>query len=1684
LTILDNQLVIGAAGAVDTTTEEGTGFNGIVDSLALEPDGKLLAGGDFTFYNGYPFNYVGRLDVDGTYDANFLFDMAGANAGVNEVFSQSPNAGQTNGSVMIVGNFNQVDQVNESGIARLNQDGSLDTSFNPGAGADSSIYAIAETFLPAALTNQAPTRAYYIGGNFANYNGQPAGGIARVNGSTNSPGYQGQLDPNFNVGQGVTSANGAVRTLAVQPNNQVVLGGDFVAFNSAPYNHLVRLNVDGSVDSTFQPTTGTNTTGSVRTLVVQPDGRILIGGLFTNVDGANFNYLARLNSDGSIDTNFNVGLGGNNSVLAIALDSQQRILVGGEFTTFSGVTRNGITRLNPDGTVDPTINFGSGANGFVDTIVVQTNDEIDLGGGFNGFDGLPATNFVRLYGGAVSGNGSIQFSQAIFGTDENSTNATVTIERLGGEGTATNTVSVQFSTADGTGVAGQNYVTVSTNITFPLGETFETITIPILNGSAVGSNAIVYLNLSNPVGGQLGSQPSAELIITNVNTAVEFSASTYRQTANSGSAIIPVIRIGDTNTTVAITVYTGTNGTATPYTNYIPVTNVLVFNPGVITNDFLVPLLNASNMFSDQTVDIELAAASNTFVGSPSSALLTISSVSTNAGVLAFSQTNYVVTEGAGYAYITIIRTNGSSGQVSVMLDTSNLTAIAGTNYESVQTNVVFQDEETSKTIAIPVIQLTNAEPDVAVLLTLSDPTGGATIGGPSQVILTIQNDIEDFFFSSPSYLVTEGSGEVILTILRSGPTNDSPSVSYTTYSPSNATEANGYAVPNVDYTPVSGTLSFAPGETLETIPVPILQGGTVNGLLTFEVLLQNPTDGTQVGVPGAATVTILSDVTGFAFSTNTYTVGENGTNVVVTVDRLNAIGTASVEFNTSDGTAVNQFDYVGTNLLLNFASGQASTNITITILNPNIVESNKTFNLTLSDPSANSYLVQPSNAVVVITNVLTGISFQSPTYTVSECGVEATIPVIRTGQTNTTVSIDYSTADGSGSAGTNYIATSGILTFLPGQTTQTFNVQVINDHIIGPDHTVYLDLSGAAGAQLLSPSTAVLTIQECNGSYIVKSGTAFVSGSISPSSGVIYSNDTVTILFGLRDLAGGNTTDLVATLLPTNGVTNPSGPQTYGVLVQNGPTVSRAFTFTAVGSNGQDIIADFALQDGSHTYTNVEFGFTLGGLATSFSNATPIVILDSTNPPTIASVYPSIINVSGLAGVISSVTATLTNFGHTFPSDVDAVLESPGGEATILMAHCGGGNSAQHVTLTFSENATASLPGTSTITSGTYLPTAFGILPPLPSPAPLGPFATNLGVFDAESPNGNWSLFVVDDKALDSGYISNGWILNIGTGTPVESDVDLELSLTASPSIATTGNMLVYSLGITNYGPAGATNVVITDPLPPGVAYIGNSCNCTVDTNGALVFNLEYLPVGSGTAFNIDVYPTALGFITNTVTATATEPNPNSNNVQTVVTPVGSPSADLAVTLAGAPNTVLVGGSVTFTAMVVNNGPSTATNVMATNTLPAGFVVTAITSSQGVATNGSGNVIWNVGTLASGSSATLTIAATATSAQASALDSITVGSPLYDVSKVNNYAAVKTEVDGALLTVTGSGKSYSITWSSAAGNYILEGATNLPPAGVWMPVTPAPTQVGGQYSYTLPGNNGYRFFILKAQVP
>ena len=291
----------------------------------------------------------------------------------------------------------------------------------------------------------------------------------------------------------------------------------------------------------------------------------------------------------------------------------------------------------------------------------------------------------------------------------------------------------------------------------------------------------------------------------------------------------------------------------------------------------------------------------------------------------------------------------------------------------------------------------------------------------------------------------------------------------------------------------------------------------------------------------------------------------------------------------------------------------------------------------------------------------------------------------------------------------------------------------------------------------------------------VIPAGSTLISES-GPVNNVIDPGETVTLSFAFRDIAGSNVTNLVATLLTNNAVTLPSGPQTnYGVLIVGGPSASLQFTFTAIGTNGQTIAATFQLQSGTNNLGTNVFTYTMGTFTNTFANTNLIVINDFAPAPApyMATPYPSTINVSGVGGTLIKVTVTFANLTHTWPADIDALLESPYQQSALLMANAGGGNAVKGVTLTFDDAASGyptNLPQAGQIVSHTYRPTDYFPVAMFPAPAPVPPYATNLSNFIGSNPNGTWSLFVIDDTALNNGAISNGWSLNLITASPIPS--------------------------------------------------------------------------------------------------------------------------------------------------------------------------------------------------------------------------------------------------------------------------------------------------------------------------
>jgi subtilisin-like proprotein convertase family protein len=882
----------------------------------------------------------------------------------------------------------------------------------------------------------------------------------------------------------------------------------------------------------------------------------------------------------------------------------------------------------------------------------------------------------------------------------------------------------------------------------------------------VTSNLTVNLAITNatyPAG--IGAQPSAVLTIINDDSAVSFSAANYSVSKNilTGFAPIDVIRLGTTNGTCSVDFVTTTNGSAAPGVDFYPTNTTITFNPGDTDKQIQVPIINNSLPEGYRTVTFALNNAVNTALVSPSNATLTIIDTVYAPGQLSFSTTNYTAYESDGNAYLTVVRTNGTSGTVTVAYNTVAGTALPGLNYVTTSGTLSFNNGDASKTFAVPLVNNNIAQGPVSLSVVLSNPSSGAVLIAPTNATLTLLHTNIGVAFVNATNYVRETNGLVPIFVQRFGGASSSAQVNYAT--------ANGTAVAGVNYTAVSGSLTFNAGETLKTISLPLLYDPQVTGNLELTMSLSSPSAGVQLASP-SNTVVVLQDAdAGLSFLNPASSVYKNAGSAVITVVCSNpGVEPLSVHYSTTNGTAVAGVDYTATSGTLVFTGGVGTNTFSVPILTNSLVNGNHTFTVSLSNPTPPGQLVSPSNQVVTIIDSNSGLSFSSPTYTVLKTGVAATITVLRIENTNTVSSVNFATANGTAVAGLDYIATNGTCVFTNGETSKTFSVTVINNTVVQPDKTVLVQLSNPVNGILIAPYAATLTIHDTSGSFVVPAGSMLISETnAGPPNGIIDPGETVALLFAFRDAGGNDVTNLYATLLNINGVTNASTPKYYGRLTVGGPSVSQSFSFKAVGTNGQQIVVTFKLEDVVGGVTNNigtnSFTYTLGTSINTFANTNLIII----NDHAIASPYPSTINVSGVGGLLIKATVTFVNLTHSWPADIDALLESPSQQSALLMAHAGGGYAVNGVTLTFDDATNYPfLTNAAQIVSGTYRPTAFILSPAFSPPAPAAPYATNLSGLYAGNPNGVWSLFVIDDAAINAGAISNGWSLTLITSSPI----------------------------------------------------------------------------------------------------------------------------------------------------------------------------------------------------------------------------------------------------------------------------------------------------------------------------
>ena len=362
-----------SSGIASKEFNVGTGFNNTVYTSCTDALNKIYIGGHFTDYNGNNYNYIIKLNPDGTIDTTFNIGL-GFNGGVTSLDVQA------DGRILVVGGgFSFYNGTPISGyIVRLNPDGTIDTSFNTGIGLND---------VPRKI-KQLPNGKILVAGDFTSYNSTPCNYLVMLN-------NDGTVDTSFNTGTGFSAPT---TYFDINSDGKILVAGKFTSYNLTIAQRIILLNQDGTVDTTFNSGSGF-TGGDTYVCVFNQGNKILVSGYFSSYNGKNYPYFIGLNIDGSIDNDFNCGIDVANlnaPVTDIKILDNGNILIYGYFTQYHQNQHYCIAMLNSSGNIIQTFNT-TGFNQVAYTASILQDDTIIVGGQFQSYNGKPYNFIVGIY---------------------------------------------------------------------------------------------------------------------------------------------------------------------------------------------------------------------------------------------------------------------------------------------------------------------------------------------------------------------------------------------------------------------------------------------------------------------------------------------------------------------------------------------------------------------------------------------------------------------------------------------------------------------------------------------------------------------------------------------------------------------------------------------------------------------------------------------------------------------------------------------------------------------------------------------------------------------------------------------------------------------------------------------------------------------------------------------------------------------------------------------------------------------------------------------------------------------------------------------------------------------------------------------------------------------------------------
>lgn len=682
------------------------------------------------------------------------------------------------------------------------------------------------------------------------------------------------------------------------------------------------------------------------------------------------------------------------------------------------------------------------------------------------------------------GAGVLQFSSPTYSVTEAGPTATITVTRTNGTNGA---VAVTYSTTTGgTATAGSDYTSTSGTLNWANGDSAnKTFTVQISEDTLIEGNETVNLALSSPTGGAgPGSQMTAVLTINDNDVAptgtLQFSAATYSVTEAGPQATITITRINGSSGAASVNYATVSGGTATAGSDYTSTSGTKTWADGdTSSKTFTIPILEDTTLEPNETVNLQLSAASGASLGAQTTATLTILDNDAPAGTLSFVSSTASVNEDGTSVTLMARRSGGSAGVVGATYKTADVSATGGSDYTSVLNgSVSWADGDTAdKAVTILISNDTVYEPAETFTVTLSAPSGGASIGATPSTTVTINNTTAPPQFAINDVSVNEAAGTATLTVTKTGASSIPHQVAWAT--------SDGSAVAPGDYTSANGTLLFAAGGTSsQSVTVSIFNDTSYEGVTpeTFNVILSGATGNATIS-DNTGVVTIIDNETAPSFSITSTSVNENAASATLTVSLSAASAvTHQVTWAAASGTATVGADFSAAGGTLTFSPGVTSQTVTVNLLDDLIYEGNEAFTVGLTNATGGAGIATSTGTVTIVENEVKP-TFSINNVSVNESAGVATLTVTRAGATGQTNQVSFSTTNGTATSPADFtgISTPQVLSFGVGDTTKNIAITIARDGVYegAVPETFSVVLSANDSGSSITTGTGTVSINE-----------------------------------------------------------------------------------------------------------------------------------------------------------------------------------------------------------------------------------------------------------------------------------------------------------------------------------------------------------------------------------------------------------------------------------------------------------------------------------------------------------------------------------------------------------------------------------------------------------------------------